>query len=259
MMKISRKAQTRLILIFLMLVSFVCVSLAPFLKMKVEVFFPLLLGYVIMMFFLDWLAKKIKINLLNRIVYVLAFPVSVIFLIMKLSLPTGGLIFNALMLLMLTFGIPFFVIHGIDGFFELKLSYSTILFCSLSTAAIMSVYLSKYILKIVLDHSPIMMDTYAEKSINIYMKELTIIIFQQKNIIFLIYFCYFVYLSITSFYKIQYQESFFNIETDLAVMQSFVVFLAFSNMVSRSQDVSLAENTILSLYTKIIWGEDKTE
>jgi len=100
------------------------------------------------------------------------------------------------------------------------------------------------------------MDTYTENPKNKYLKELTSIFFQKNNLLFFIYACYFIYLGIMSFFKIQYEKPLLSIETDLAILQSFLVFIAFANMIVKSKDVSLAPQRILYIYSKIIFDDD---
>ena len=42
----------------------------------------------------------------------------------------------------------------------------------------------------------------------------------------------------------------------MAILQSFLVFIAFTNMIIKSKDIKLAPQTILALYAKIILDED---
>lgn len=59
-----------------------------------------------------------------------------------------------------------------------------------------------------------------------------------------------------SFFKIQYGQSLLSTETDTAILQSFLVFIAFTNMIVKSKDIKLTPQTILYLYAKIIFGEE---
>lgn len=255
-MKIEQKPRIIIFLLVLMVVSLICLMLPIILGIKMEVFVYSLLGLIVLGLILSFLAEKTKSKILEKISFIFSIPLSIIHLILSLGIPTGVLLFNAVILFIVSFGIPFLIMNQIETLFNFGLKRATMYFCCISFASILSVYLSKYLLKFILKVSPITMDTYAEKPKNKYLKELTSVFYQKNNIIFLIYACYFVYLGIMSFFKIQYGQPLLSAETDMAILQSFLFFIAFTNMIIKSKDIKLAPQTILALYAKIILDED---
>jgi hypothetical protein len=255
-MKMEQKTRIIIFLLTLMVVSLTCLMLPIILNIKIDVFAYSLLGLIILGFISSYFAKKTGNNILQKISFIFSIPLSIIHLILSLGIPTGVLLFNIFILFAVSFGIPFLIMNQIETFFNFGLKKATMYFCCISFASILSVYLSKYLLKFILKVSPVTMDTYTERPKNKYLKELTSVFYQKNNIIFVIYTCYFVFLGIISFFKIQYEQPLLSPEIDMAILQSFLVFIAFTNMIIKSKDIKLAPQTILALYAKIILDED---
>lgn len=246
----------KFIFIGLIIASFICLTIPIILDINPLHFILFIVGYVILSMILSSIAEKFDNKILNKIVIITAYPLAIIFFILRLGVPTLTLFFNALILFITTFGIPFLIMNGIESIFEIGLKKSTMIFLALTLASILSVYLSKYLLSFILKRSPVLRGTYEDRPRHKYLQELTTIFYQKNNILFFIYFCYFVYLGTTAFSKIQIGTPIFNNETDLAIQQSFLLFLAFSNMVAKSKDVLLAPQAILNIYAKIAFSED---
>jgi len=253
-MKLRENTKITFIVLGLIIGS-VCITL-PFMfsGLKIETVFQVLLwilGYALLIMEISYFTEKCKNKLFKQILFVFSIPFHSFFLILSLIQPTLVLLFNASILFMVSFGIPFILFN----FLNLGLKTSTTLFLCISIASILSVYASKYLLKIIFRFSPVMMDTIAEKPQNKYLKELTALFYQKSNIIFCIYFFYLVYIAVMSFIKIQCNQPVFRNDIDLAILQSFLVFIAFTNMLLKSKDVQLAPKSILRLYAKIIFGD----
>ncbi|MDR3273151.1 MAG: hypothetical protein LBT29_06705 [Flavobacteriaceae bacterium] len=253
-MKLNENAKVIVILIVIILGSLLCISLPIMFKVKLEYIIEFFLGYVVIFVILSTVANKMDNSILKKIAQLFSLPLSIIYLILRIGLPTVVLLLNAIFLFLLTFGIPVISMVQIETIFEIGLKRPTMIFLAMTFASISAVYISKYLLKFILKWSSVTMDSYRER-----FQELTTLFYHKNNILFFIYACYFIYLGITAFLKVQCGIPFFSIEIDIAILQSFLVFLAFSNMISKFQDVRFAPQAILILYAKIIFGDKKKE
>lgn len=254
-MKLSDRNKQIITFLGLFVFSIIIISIPIILKidpLQIVLFF---IGYFIFTLILSFISKKLNSKIFNKIELILTAPFGVIYLVLGLIVPFGGLFFNTIILFLMTFGIPFLLLNGLDHIFDFGLKKATMVFISLTFASISSVYISKHILGFILKWSPITMDTYDEKPFRKDLKDLTALFYQKNNVNFCIYLFYFIYLLFTAFSKIQYGKPIFNVEIDLAVLQSFLVFIAFSNMVTKSKDVNLAIDKILVLYFKIAFKD----
>lgn len=250
------KRKGNLTFIGLIVASFICLTIPVIFDVNPLYLVLSITGYVALCLLLSYFVEKTNNKILNKIVIITAYPMALILFILRLGVPTLILIFNAFILFLTTFGIPFLIMHEIEFIFGLGLKRPTMIFLALSIASILSVYLSKYLLNFILKRSPVLRGSYEDRPSHKHLQELTAIFYQKNNILFLIYFCYFIYLSITAFTKIQLGRPIFSNEVDLALLQSFLVFIAFSNMIAKSKEVILAPQAILSIYARIALGDD---
>lgn len=253
------KKKGNLTFIGLIVASFICLTIPIILDINPLYLVLSIIGYVAFCMLLSYIAEKTNNKILNKMVIITAYPMALIMFILRLGVPTLTLIFNAFFLFLTTFGIPFLIMHGIESIFEFGLKKPTMIFLALSIASILSVYLSKYLLIFILKWSPVLKGNYEDKPRHKHLQELTKIFYQKNNILFLIYLLYFIYLGVTAFTKTQLGRATFSNDIDIAVLQSFLVFLAFSNMVAKSKDVTLASQSILSIYARIALGKDEEE
>lgn len=254
-MKLSDRNKQIITFLGLLVFSIIIFSIPIIFKIDLLHIVLLFIGYFIFTLILSFISKKLNNKIFDKIELILTAPFGIIYLILGLIVPFGGLFFNTIILFLITFGIPLLLLNGLDNIFDFGLKKATIVFISLTFASISSVYISKYILKFILKWSPITMDTYSEQPFRKHLKDLTALFYQKNNINFCIYLFYFIYLLFTAFSKIQYSKPIFNAEIDLAVLQSFLVFIAFSNMITKSKDVNLAIDKILTLYFKIAFRD----
>ena len=238
-------------LIFLVILGLACVILPVFLNLKIELLVCCFLGYILFITILWACFGKVKNKLIKKMIEVLCFPLFVFYILLQLILPTLTLMFSATILLIITFGLPFILFNSIEYIFAFGLTKSTMGFLSITLGTIISVYCSKYLLPLILRISP---QLNSEKMGTKYLRELVTLFYQKNNVIFFIYLCYFVFLLIMSFMKIQYTQPLFSKNTDLAILQSFLVFIAFTNMIMKSKDVLLAPKSLLIIYLKIIFS-----
>lgn len=259
-MKLNENTKMKLILLGLILFSILCVTVPLILHINPLHFGWFMMGYLFFDVLLSAIAKKLNNKILNKIAEINTYSLYIIFIILQIGLPTLVLLFCAALLFIITFGIPLILINSIETIFELGIKMPTMIFLSLSTASILSAYLSKYLLNFILKIATMLNDPYGDKPQQAQLKEFVTMFYQKNNVIFLIYFCYFIYLIVTAFYKIQFEKSIFDdSEIDLAILQSFLVFLAFSNMIVKSKDVTLTAQSLLRIYLKIFFSKKNDE
>ncbi|MBV4088413.1 hypothetical protein KSZ02_08460 [Bacteroides thetaiotaomicron] len=259
MVKITNRVKTLLLLLGVIALGLFLFLLPQIIGFDEKVLLIALGIYAIIFIILNVLCSKTKNRFILLFIKIINFPIPIIYVIFKIALPTVALLFNTIMFFMVTWGIPALILYGLNALFSTNLSEATMNFITLSLASIMSVHASKYVLKAINRFSPITMDTYQEKPERKYIKELTTFIYQGDNVNFFIYLGYFIYLSITAFLTIQYNTYLINANTDFAVLKSFLVFLAFTNMMKQSQNTKFAPESILTIYAKIIFGEESSK
>ena len=127
-MKIEQKTRIIIFLLVLMVVSLICLMLPIILGIKMEVFVYSLLGLIVLGLILSFLAEKTKSKILQKISFIFSIPLSIIHLILSLGIPTGVLLFNAVILFIVSFGIPFLIMNQIETLFNYGLKRDTMYF-----------------------------------------------------------------------------------------------------------------------------------
>lgn len=143
----------------------------------------------------------------------------------------------------------------------LILSTDSIIFISIATASISSVYCTKIIRWILKNHSPL--KDWGEHEYQKYQIDLALYVINGRNIHLLVNILYFTYLLFSGFFMIQYDTPLISKSADYAILKAFLVFIAFSGIVNayKGKDISSEKlaskmlNIILARYTTSISKE----
>lgn len=124
------------------------------------------------------------------------------------------------------------------------------LFVTIAIASILSDYctrLSRWILK----HSPL--KDWGEHQYQKYQIDLALYVVNGKNINFL----YFVYLSLSGFFMMQYHTPLVSDTVDFAILKAFLVYMAFSGMVKSYRDKSISSAVLSAKMLNIILASNR--
>ena len=202
-------------------------------------------GYFVIAILLSLLSRRIKNSFFSKTVKVFCFPFMILALLAKIILPIFTLLFNAFILFALTIGVPLSLFY----FFDFGLQKTTIFFICFTFGTIMSAYCAKVLLTLVVKISSTIDSDKKDAQI---LEDLTALFYTKEFVIFFIFLFYCIFLIMMSFMKIQCAKPLFSENIDLALLQSFLVFIAFTNMVVKSKDVLLTPKSILAIYLKYL-------
>ncbi|HBN04862.1 MAG TPA: hypothetical protein DD434_03605, partial [Bacteroidales bacterium] len=173
----------------------------------------------------------------------------------KLMFPSITILTSYICLGVYAFGIPMLGVKSLDYLFKLNISWETLLFIALAVGSIVSVYGTRLIHWVIKEHSPL--KNWENHKYEAVKTELALYVISKNNINFFIYLAYFTYLSISGLMQIQYNEPLITINVDGAILKAFLVFIAFSNMVSKSKDVEIKAKPLLSKIIRLMTTHDK--
>ena len=145
-------------------------------------------------------------------------------------------------------GVPCGILYGIENYTDVILSKSVQYFICIVLSAIILVhhdnFVHNYILTMLFKHD-------FEQRIKKYpFIEVALNLTQGKNINFLIYMFYFLFLSWTTLARLQGFDSLFSKEMIEGATPAFLVHIAYTNMFVRFKDVDLKMNTMMNFMTK---------
>ncbi|OCW92308.1 hypothetical protein A9168_16595 [Macellibacteroides sp. HH-ZS] len=212
-------------------------------------------GYVLVLAGIYHLTCQNQNKVLKYVYIIVSLPKDITILWFTLMHPTMIVMFSYALLIIYAFLIPMSAIKSIDIFFDLHICLETILFISLSIGSIICVHGSKFIHWIIKEYSPL--KNWGNHKYEEVMSELALYVIHKKNVNFLIYLTYFIFLSISGYLQIQNNDSLITDSIDAAILKAFIVFLAFTNMVSKSRDVELDVKTLLDKMIRLITTHDQ--
>lgn len=204
-----------------------------------------LLGYIAVTALLAYISDKMKwlklrvffakrcYNVLRMLHYTV--PAFDLALVLFLSLCIG-------------LGIPCGILYSIENYTDIVLSKSVQYFICIVLSAIILVhhdnFVHNYILSLLFKHD-------FEQRIKKYpFVEVALNLTQGKNINFLIYMFYFLFISWTTLARLQEFDSLFSKDLIEGATPAFLVHIAYTNMVVKLKDVDLKMGTMMDFMSK---------
>lgn len=254
--KISETGKLSLVIILIVGVGVVFASLYFWLMMKFEwksaVFF---IGYVAIFMGAHALIGKSQNKILKNLNLIVSLPLVITMLWLNLMLPTMTILMSYIFLGVYAFGVPMLVIKSLVFLFDLNVSLQSVCFITLAIGSIVCVHGSKFIHWIIKEYTPL--KNWENHKYEAVMTELALYVINKNNVNFLIYLAYFMFLTISGFMQIQYDEPLITASIDGAILKAFLVFIAYSNMISKSKDVEVKTKPLLNKMIRLITTHDQ--
>ena len=251
--KITERAKLLIIIFGILIIGLLMIFLGSFLYAKLGItkciyfFIIYLVTYLLFKGIIHY--KKNKI--LTIIDNILSFP----YLLIVVIEPTFTILSSYLFLILFSIIPSMLIVLSLIFLFSINLSIETSVFITLSLASIIGTYGEKYIRWIIKEFSPL--KNWGNHKYEEFQEELALYVIKKNNIIFFIYFIYLLYLFISNFIQIQYNRPLITVAIDNAVLKSFLIFIAFSNMINKSNQVDIEAKTLLNKIIKLITSHYK--
>ncbi len=254
--EVSEKAKLSLIISVFVGVGLVFTSLYIWLLekfgWKAMLFF---IGYVVIFICLQSLIGKSQNKILKVFNFVVSLPMVITRIWFYWMFPTMIILTSYFYLGLYAFGIPMLVIIGLNFLFNLNISWVTMLFITLAVGSIACVHGTRIIHWVIKEYSPLKdWENHKYEAVKL---ELALYVINKSNVNFLIYLAYFLYLSVSGFMQIEYNESFITTSVDGAILKAFLVFIAFTNMVSKSKEVEVEAKPLLDKMIRLMITHDE--
>ena len=204
---------------------------------------------MLLSFWIGSLGNKTTNKFLKWLINIFTVPMAVIYIVLKYSMSYMTVILNFILYVAISF-IPVSLIGFLNKTKIILIAHEEFIFWSLTIATIISVMCNKYILKIILKHSPAFTNNRHGKD-TIELKELTKYILNPNNIRFLIYFLYFIFLLFFSVAYLRGESINNNKLLDNSILQAFLVFLAYDSIRINSKEIKLSPSLILSRFWRV--------
>ena len=144
--------------------------------------------------------------------------------VIQLIFPSMLILLGLITIVLLPYSLVNFLLKGL--LIVVEISQQTIVFLSLSMGAIVTAHYSKPLFKFT---SSVL--TSHRHQYERYFPMMVEYVYKPANMQFLVYFLYVIYLVVSTVYRFENSEQrMIGNDLDLAVLESFLVFIAFSNM-----------------------------
>jgi len=214
--------------------------------------------YFILMSIIAYFDRKFDNRFLKLINLFLSIPLALVYIISDITIPVITLLMHTLYFFSLAFMFPTGLILINHAFKIIEISKGSQVFVVLTIGALESVVLYKYIIRLVYNFSPIKVNN-SEKYEKYKLKELTEYILTPQNIKFIFYSLYFIYLIVFSIMYLEKKNFFISQSIDFAVLQAFLVFLAFDSLVTNSKEIRVLPSKLLYKMVVGIFSKDKED
>ncbi|WP_346985985.1 hypothetical protein [Chryseobacterium sp. POE27] len=205
-----------------------------------------ILIYIISSFIIALLSVKIRKKYLRICIDIYLAPLFALISIVGLLLPVISLLFHYTLYLMFCFAIPGAVVAVLSYFQILTLSAELKIYLIFTSAVFIAVIFNNKLRRFVQWLSSMYTANYSFAN-NAKLDSLTDYVASQNVVKFLIYSIYFILLILMNIYKLQNQSLYADKNYDVAILQSFVTFLAFDKVHGLSGQLDFKFSNFLSM------------
>lgn len=168
----------------------------------------------------------------------------------KIIRPFVFLIFGFLFLILVGYIMPWGILKGLGSIFTWDLEQETIWFIVLTLGSILSVYLAKSLFS--LSNRIAFPDSCDKNDYRAVGLDIVKYLLHPKNLIFVMYLLYFCFMSVSGIMQFQHLGFLVNESVDAAILKSFLVFIAFSNLINKGQDLDVESKELFIRITTLI-------
>lgn len=247
----NRKLFMRRMLMLKFGVAFmVFVLFALLVKLQILRWIHILFGYLFLLFAFGTIYNRFRNKSIRSIYFIISVPFCVLYGILTFVMPVLLLFGNLIIYFLIVILIPCIVYELNQKINLFDIEITTYLFVAISASSISSVMFYRYIWKLCNRLSPFGPEVSPQLK-RFRIKELMEYVLTPQHIRFIIYLAYLIYLVVFSFNTLQHNSIFATSEIDFAIMQSFLVFLAFDSLRVNVKSVNLS---VGDLFVKMMHG-----
>ncbi len=226
--------------------GFIYLMMSPAAKWFVFGVFVYFFIYTIM----DVLSTHFDNMILKKANRALDYTLIPVLFFIKITQPCVFMIFGFLFLILVGYILPWWILKGLGSIFTWDLEHETIWFIVLTLGSILSVYLAKSIFS--LSNRIAFTDSYGKNDYRTIGLDLVKYLLHPKNLIFVMYLLYFCFMSISGIMQFQHLGFLVNECVDAAILKSFLVFIAFSNLINKGQDLDVESKELFERISSLI-------
>jgi len=199
---------------------------------------------------IDILSTHFDNMILKKANRALDYTLIPILFFIKIIRPCVFLVFGFLFLILVGYILPWEILKGFGSIFAWDLEHETIWFIVLTLGSILSVYLAKSLFS--LSNRIAFPDSCEKNDYRAVGLDLVKYLLHPKNLIFVMYLLYFCFMSVSGIMQFQHLGFLVNESVDAAILKSFLVFIAFSNLINKGQDLDVESKELFDRLISLI-------
>ncbi|QKJ64144.1 hypothetical protein [Flavobacterium sp. M31R6] len=213
---------------------------------KIEFLFLKIITYLIICTIAFQINKKYN-NLLAKIIAnIIYLPITILVIFAVIAIPILSVQLSVFLYLAFSFLIPI-IAYLIDDYYQLTiLNVETWIYIIITLGIFIAILFHKY-LKFLIDKIISILNLNSTRVQNYKLIELNNFVISLKNIRFTLFFLYLLYLIITNLLSLQHKSFYENPNIDLAVLQSFVTFLAIDRVLAKIKQIKFSPSKLLEI------------
>lgn len=248
-LKLSDKARLGFLLFAIVIVGGLSFLLCYWLVIKLKWWFFGVVGlYLGMNALVAYISKKVKGKVMESIRYVVNYPSALFVVLIEITKPFNTIIGTFIYVTLFTFGVPALVMASLSHVGWIEFKPESIVFVVIALGSVLSS--SHKVTRWIICHSPL--KNWGNHVYESYREKLALYLIHPGNVVFVIYLVYLLFLVISGFIQIQYNRFLVSEGIDTAILKAFLVYIAFSNMISKAKatefDVTDVLNQTLMLF-----------
>lgn len=243
-MKITDKARLWLLILAIVVVGgLIAVSIYWILsKLSWRLFLVVVMGYFVVFLIVTWANVKWKRKCIDFVYKIVSVPMTMITFLVGIMQPFMVVMGTYILVVAFSFGIPALLFIGLRYFEWLVLKPETIRFLVLAIGSIICAHCYSFS-KWIIHHSSLR--DWGNHKYESYRAALALYLIKPSNVIFILYFLYFIFLAISGYLHTESGGYLVSEEFDASLLQAFLVFVAFTNMRTKAKDTEIEAKELL--------------
>ncbi len=241
--KMSDKTKVWLMMLAIVVIGGFAFAFSFWLVNKLKWWSLLLIGgYLAIYIFTEWITNKFGGKVLHIIERIISVPFIIVYIMVWIVQPFITIVGTYFFVVLFAFGVPAVVLTFMSRVEWCIIKPETITFFVLALGSILCAHFYRAT-KWMIRQSPLR--DWGNHRYEFFREELAVYLIHPSNVVFLLYFAYFVVLTLSGYMQIEKSAYLISETFDDAILKAFLVFIAFTNMRNKAKDTEIDAKKLL--------------
>ena len=204
-------------------------------------FLLLLAGYGLLYGVTEWLAKRFQGKVMKGGKRIVSAPITMMYFLVEMVQSFIAIFGTFFFVALFAFGVPAIILTVVAKAGWWTLRPETIVFITLALGSVLCATHS--VTKWIIRHSPL--KNWGNHEYERHREQLAYYLVHPSNMVFLLYLIYFIFLAVSGYSLIQCDGFLMSESVDTAVLEAFLVFIAYTNMRVKGKETEVEAKELL--------------